>query len=293
MSIPSSRIAKPSANDQNGPSGQALWPRIRSGIHRGAQSFLYVTLTLATGLILWQLTVVIFHIPSYILPRPYPVFRLIAVARAELISDILVTAKEALLGIGAAIIVGVSGALLIVTSKRIGRFIYMIFIWSQVVPKVAIAPLFVIWFGFGFLPKVLVAFLISFFPIIVDSVAGLVSVDQKFSTLSRSMGARPVQQFWKIRLPGALPYFFSGLKTAVTLAVVGAVVSEFIGADSGLGYVLVSSMSNLDTALVFASILLMSALGLLLFLAVELAERLLIPWHHSQGGPIGTAKESL
>ena len=148
--------------------------------------------------------------------------------------------------------------------------------------KVAIARLSVVWFGFGLLPKVMIAFLIAFFPIVIDTTVGLRSIDPAMLHLARSMEASELQIFWKVRLPNGLPSFFGGLKVAVTLALIGAVVGEFVGSSDGLGYVLISATGNIDTPLVFSTILLMSAIGIVLFGALELFERLATPWHRSR-----------
>lgn len=243
-----------------------------------ALPWLYGFLLILVG---WQLAVTAFDIPSYVLPTPAAVLQALVVRRDELLGNTLVTAQETLLGFGVAIVVGVGAATLIAFSRVAAAVVYPLLISSQVIPKVALVPLFVIWFGFGTLSKVLVAFLISFFPIAVNTATGLVGVDRQLIYLSLSMGGGRLKTLLKVRLPSALPYFFSGLKVGVTLAVVGAVVGEFVGADRGLGYILLGATSRLDTALAFASILLMSALGMILYAAVEILERFTIPWHVS------------
>jgi NitT/TauT family transport system permease protein len=167
----------------------------------------------------------------------------------------------------------------ITSSDRFDRFITPQLLFFQVVPKVAIAPLFLVWFGVGTTPKVLVAFLISFFPIVIDAAVGLRSMSSEMRDLARSMGASRWQVFAQFRLPTSLPYLFSGLKVAATLAVAGAVVGEFVGADKGLGYLLLVTNSNMETALMFATIVALTIVGLVFFYAVEFLEKLLIPWH--------------
>ena len=153
---------------------------------------------------------------------------------------------------------------------------------TQSIPKIALAPLFIVWFGFGTTPKVAVAFLISFFPVVVDTIVGLRSIDPAMVQLARSMGAPPYRIFLRLRLPNALPSVFAGLKVASTLAVVGALTGEFIGSDRGLGYVLVQSSAQLNTPLLFATLVTLSLLAMAFFFLVEGVERLLIPWHVSQ-----------
>jgi NitT/TauT family transport system permease protein len=146
-------------------------------------------------------------------------------------------------------------------------------------PKVAVAPLLLVWFGFGLLPKVLIAFLIAFFPIVINTAVGLASIEPDKIQLARSMGFGATATFFKIRLPAALPSIFGGLKISITLAVVGAVVGEFVGGDAGLGYLLMVANGSMDTQLLFAGIVALTILGVALFLLVELAERLAIPRH--------------
>ena len=158
---------------------------------------------------------------------------------------------------------------------------------TQSIPKIALAPLFVVWFGFGMFPKVAVAFLICFFPIVVDTIVGLRSIDPALVQLARSMGAPPSRIFLRLRLPGALPSMFGGLKVGSALAVVGALTGEFIGSDNGLGYLLLSAAGELDTALLFAILFVLSLLAMAFFYAIELLERLMIPWHVSQRAHAG------
>jgi NitT/TauT family transport system permease protein len=190
-----------------------------------------------------------------------------------------VTLYEMLLGYALAVVVAIPLAIAITSSERFDRFTMPTLLFFQVVPKVAVAPLFLVWFGVGALPKVLVAFLISFFPIVIDAAVGLRSTSAEMRDLARSMGASRLQVFAQFRLPTSLPYLFSGLKVAATLAVAGAVVGEFVGADKGLGYLLLVTNSNLETALMFATLFALTFIGLAFFYAVEFLEALLIPWH--------------
>jgi NitT/TauT family transport system permease protein len=155
-------------------------------------------------------------------------------------------------------------------------------VFSQSVPKIAIAPLFVVWFGFGIIPKVIAAFMLGFFPIVVSTVMGFKSVDPDMLDLARSMKASRLATFMRISLPQALPSIFAGLKVSITLAVVGAVVGEFVGSNSGIGYLLQIANGNFDLPLMFAALTVLSAIGVLLFVAIDVVERLLIPWHASQ-----------
>lgn len=233
-------------------------------------------------LIIWEIAVMLFKLPAYLLPRPTEIVRTLIEEWDSLQSNGMVTAYEMILGYVLAVVIGVPLAIGITASPSFDRFITPILLFFQTVPKIAIAPLFLVWFGVGTMPKVLVAFLISFFPIVIDTAVGLRSVSLEMIDLARSMGATRMQIFTQFRLPTSLPYLFSGLKVAATLAVVGAVVGEFVGADRGLGYILLVANSNLQTALLFATIVVLTALGLLLFYAIEVLEYFMIPWHVSR-----------
>jgi NitT/TauT family transport system permease protein len=168
-----------------------------------------------------------------------------------------------------------------VWSRLLERAVMPLLVVSQSFPKVAVAPLIVIWFGLGFLPKILIAFSVAFFPIVVSTIAGMRSVETDMDDLARSMQATPLKTFTKIRLPFAMPQIFSGIKVAVAFATVGAVVGEWVGADAGLGYLLLWSNANLDTPLLFAVLICLMLIGLVLYYAVEYLERRALPWHVS------------
>jgi len=189
-----------------------------------------------------------------------------------------ITLLETVIGFIVASVVGLVCAIAIVYSRGVERTLYPLLLAAQVVPKIAIAPLFVVWLGFGIAPKILVAVLIAFFPVVISGVAGLRSVDPELLDLAATMGAKPWDSFAKIRFPSAMPHIFAGLKVAVTLAVVGAVVGEFVGANSGLGYIVMSSNGNLNTPQLFAALIAMSVIGIVLFVVLEIAERFAVPW---------------
>jgi NitT/TauT family transport system permease protein len=233
-------------------------------------------------LTIWEVAVITLDIKSYLLPAPTEIFQTMTDRYPTLIEHGIITAYEMIIGYILAIVIGVPLAIFITASPTFDRFITPILLFFQTVPKIAIAPLFLIWFGFGMAPKVWVAFLISFFPIVIDTAVGLRSISPDMIDLARSMGATQRQIFIRFRIPTSLPYLFSGLKVAATLAVVGAVVGEFVGADRGLGYLLLVANSNLQTALVFATLVVLTMLGLVLFYIIEVLEHFLIPWHVSR-----------
>ncbi|MBB5789773.1 ABC transporter permease [Jiangella mangrovi] len=229
--------------------------------------------------------------PAYLVPTPGDVANELVTEREMLARHTWVTTYETVVGFLLAAVIGMLAAVVIVYSPTLEKALYPLILFAQVIPKIAIAPILVVWFGFGPMPKVILAVLIAFFPIVVSGVAGLRSTDPELLDLSATMGASRWKTFRKIRFPNALPHLLSGLKVAVTLAVVGAVVGEFVGADEGLGYVLLLASGNLNSSLLFADLILMSALGVVLFVLVEAAEALLIPWHASrrQGIPLTTS----
>jgi len=232
-------------------------------------------------LAVWEAGVAISKAPAYLLPPPTTIVKVFFDELPKLLFHGWVTAYEMLVGYALAVGIAIPLAIAITASQRFDRFVMPTLLFFQVVPKVAIAPLFLVWFGVGALPKVLVAFLISFFPIVIDAAVGLRSMSIEMNDLARSMGATKMQAFLRFRLPTSLPYLFSGLKVAATLAVAGAVVGEFVGADKGLGYLLLVTNSNLETALMFATLFALTIIGLAFFYAVERLEALLIPWHVS------------
>ena len=231
---------------------------------------------------LWAGIVWLFETPSYLLPGPGEVLGSGRDNWLQMIPHSGWTILSVLAGYLLAVVVGVPLAIIVVSSQTLERILYPPMVATQSIPKIALAPLFVVWFGFGMFPKVAVAFLICFFPIVVDTIVGLRSIDPALVQLARSMGAPPRRIFLRLRLPGALPSMFGGLKVGSALAVVGALTGEFIGSDNGLGYLLLSAAGELDTALLFAILFVLSLLAMAFFYAIEVLERLMIPWHVSQ-----------
>ena len=244
----------------------------------------YYLLSVSLGLGIWAASVAIFDIPDYLLPGPTAVFAEIiehSLSRVALMKHAWVTAYETILGFGAAIAVAVPLAVLMVYSRIAAALLYPGLVISQVVPKIALAPIFIVWMGFGLMPKVVIAFLIAFFVVVVDTTVGLKSVDPNMIYLARSMGATELGVFTKVRLPNALPNFFGGLKVAITLALVGAVVGELVGSNEGLGYIVLIALGQFNMTLMFASVVLMGFVGIALFGVVQVIERLAIPWSAS------------
>ncbi|MCG5235638.1 ABC transporter permease [Xanthobacter oligotrophicus] len=239
-------------------------------------------LLVAVILVGWDIAVRIFKIPPYLIPAPSLVVEQVIAQWPLLLRESLPTLYATLGGFLLSALFGIPVALLIASSRTIESYLYPLLVFSQSVPKIAVAPLFVVWFGFGIVPKIIAAFLLGFFPVVVSTVLALKSIDQEMIDLARSMRAGPLRTFLRIRLPHALPGIFGGLKVSITLAVVGAVVGEFVGSNSGIGYVLQIANGNFDLPLMFAALFVLSMMGVILFMALDLLEHLMIPWHASR-----------
>lgn len=234
---------------------------------------------MAALILLWEVAARSLSIPPFLLPAPSVIVQSMYANAAVLMKGSMATTIEIVLGFALSVAVGVPLALAISLWKPFSRAVYPVLVSSQAVPKVAVAPLFLVWFGFGLLPKVLIAFLIAFFPIVINTAMGLAALEREKIYLAQSMGLGAFATFYKIQLPNALPSIFAGLKISITLAVVGAVVGEFVGGQGGLGYLLLIANGNMDTALLFAGIVALTILGVLLFVLIGLFERLVLPPH--------------
>ncbi|SLN56426.1 ABC transporter permease [Roseisalinus antarcticus] len=243
-----------------------------------------VVYTLVGLLVFWELAVRLGDVPSFILPTPTAIAMEFYDYGHRLFPNAMVTLFEVLLGFTLAVLIGVPLAVSIVYSKFMAKGVYPLIVASQTIPKVAIAPLLLTWFGYGMTPKIVIVILLAFFPIVINSVMGLKSAPDEMLHLARSMGASSWQTFWKFRLPQALPSIFAGLKLATALSVIGAVVAEFIGADKGLGYLIVIAGANFDVTRQFAAIICIALIGMSFFLVLERVERFAIPWRDKSDG---------
>ncbi|HEY0567349.1 MAG TPA: ABC transporter permease [Xanthobacteraceae bacterium] len=246
-------------------------------------SVLFPTLMVVALLVLWEAATRILSIPVFLLPPPSVIARSVQLNSAILLQESIVTTVEIALGFGLSILVGVPLALAIFMWPSFARTVYPLLVSSQAVPKVAIAPLFLVWFGFGLIPKVLIAFLIAFFPVVINTAMGLAAIEREKVYLAQSMGLSAVATFFKIRLPNALPSIFAGLKISITLAVVGAIVGEFVGGQAGLGYLLLIANGSMDTALMFAGLVALTIIGVVFFLLIGVVERMVLPRHVIEG----------
>jgi NitT/TauT family transport system permease protein len=231
--------------------------------------------------VLWEWSITLFKIPLYILTPPSMIVTKASADVGRLFEYSYVTGLETLLGYAIAVVVGLPIGLAIAFSSVLRRTVYPFFVCLEMVPKIAFAPLFISWLGFGLLPKVIIVFLVCFFPIVLNAILAFNSLSEELTRFSYSTGARAWRTFFKIRLPAAMPQCFVGFKYAGLNATVGAAIAEFIGSDQGLGFYIQITTGNMRPELAFAGIFFLTAIGLILFGAITLAERLIIPWHIS------------
>lgn len=238
-------------------------------------------LFLVIVLVVWQVGVRVAGVESSTLPAPTEIFSSMWEIRDLLFDNSWITIQEILIGYVAAIALGVGLAVLVCTSPLVERAMYPWLVVSQMVPIPAIAPIIVIWTGFDMRPKVIVIMLVSFFPIAVNTIDGLKSTEPELLNLLKTLGAGRWKRFRTAQLPSALPFLFSGLKVGAALSVIGAVFAEWVGADAGLGYLILTLNNQVATAEMFATIIVLATIGIALFGLVRLLERLLLPWYHA------------
>jgi putative hydroxymethylpyrimidine transport system permease protein len=226
----------------------------------------------------WEALARLGHVENYLLPAPSEVAQALVDDRSLLLSDAWVTSKEVLVGFALAIALGLGIAIVLHLSPLLRRAFYPLVVASQAVPVVVIAPILVIWFGFGMAPKLIVIALICFFPIVVNTLDGLGSVEPAQVKMLRTVGASRADIFRVLELPSALPYLFSGAKVAAAVAVIGAVFGELVGSDAGLGHAIQVGTAQLLTARVFAAVLILSLMAIALFALVSALERWAVPW---------------
>ena len=233
-------------------------------------------------LVIWHYSVTLFEVPEAILPTP-----VVIVARLIELWDLLLvhswpTIYQCIVGFALSVVFGVGLGILTALSPRFHESVYPLIVAFQVVPKVALAPLFIVWFGLGTTSRVLLAFVIAFFPMIVNTYVGIQSTDPVMVRMARSFSASRWTIFFKIELPTALPFIFAGLKIGMTFAVIGIIVAEFVTAQRGLGYLMMFAEGNLDMPLLMAALLVLCVVGVLLYAAVALVEKLVIRWDVGQ-----------
>lgn len=231
-----------------------------------------------SALIAWELIIRLGHVSTYIVPAPTAIAQALTANAHDLWKAAVVTATEVFVGFAVSLAVGVALALVIVRFRWFGRAVYPLIVFFQTVPKVALAPIFILWFGYDLAPKVLLILVIAFFPITLNMLAGLEAVERGFVALMRSVGATENEILFRVRVPHALPQLMAGVKIAITFCVIGAIVGEFAGASAGLGYVIQFASTQLETPLVFAALVVVSLVGVGFYYVSELLERFIVPW---------------
>lgn len=241
-----------------------------------------IVLVIAAALVLWEACVWLVKPSPLILPPPSLIVMTFCESPLLFLRHLSFTVGTTLLGFGLAVVLGVALAVGVVYSRFLERTVYTLLVALNSIPKVALAPLFVIWMGTGPEPKIAIALMLAIFPIVIDCVLGLRSVDPDMLALARVSKASPWAVLTKIRFPCALPSLFAGMKVAISFALVGAIVGEFVAGSYGIGYQILLAQGQFDTVRVFVSLLLLGVVGTVLFFLVDYAERWLLPWHVSQ-----------
>lgn len=239
----------------------------------GKRSALEVTLFFVALGLMWEYGVKIFEVKSYLLPSLSEIFRACVAARAQLWEQSLITLGEVLSGFVAAVLLGVPIAGIIFFVPLAKRTLYPFMIALQSIPKIGLAPIIVVWFGYGLTSKVIMAFLFAFFPVVISTLGGFASTPSNLEEHFRALKASPFTTFWRLRVPSALPNFIDGCKVAMPLAVIGAIVGEFVGSNNGLGNLILLATGSSQTALTFAALLAVTALSLALFYIIEFLGR--------------------
>lgn len=235
-----------------------------------------------TMLLVWHFGVVLLGVKEFILPTPLAAIQTLFQAKYRWPLNFMATFYEVVGGFLVSALVGVILGIAIVWSDWLKRTILPFLVFLNSLPKIAVAPLFMIWFGYGILPNILIVFLISFFPVVINTATGLVAVEEDLLDLVRCLHATKWQKMRKVQLPNSLPYIFSGLKIAATTAVTGAIVGEFVASDKGLGSVIIASQTTLATPVIFGSLILITIIGMVLFGFVEIMEKILMPWERQK-----------
>ncbi|BBK40940.1 ABC transporter permease [Allostella vacuolata] len=268
-------------------------PREQAAIGRQAATgrgwgWVLPTLSGIGGLLLWELAVHGLELPSYLLPAPSEV-ALVMVEKWRLLLDQLVyTAFAAAVGFVIALAISLGLGAMIAASPAVERVLYVWLVVFHAIPKVVVAPLLLVWIGFGLKSSIIFVVVFTFFPMLVNTVAGLRSADPDLLLLARSMGGSSWHILRKIRIPSAMPSIISGIKISITLAPLGAVIGEFVASNKGLGHMLIQSVGSLEVPVAFAAVTVVSVLGILVWYLAEFVERITIPWHASQRGRSGS-----
>jgi NitT/TauT family transport system permease protein len=268
-----------SSSSETAPSSAA--PHKRRLILRGARDVLVPLAVVAVLVLLWEGAVHLFKIPAFLLPAPSVIWRDCVAVAGNIAWHTAATLNTIMLGFLASIVVSLPLAVLLTSSPAVANAIYPALVFTQSIPKVALAPLLVVMLGANELPRVVITFLVAFFPLVISIATGFLAVPAELLELGRSYRASRLRELYRIRLPYAVPFIFSGLKVAITLAVVGAIVAEFVNADRGLGYLIITSTAFFKVPVAWGAVILLSVIGVVLFQLIVVIERVFFPWSTS------------
>lgn len=271
-------LTTPGLGQRKAPEASATRRRISSIAWSSLPPLVFVAI-----LLMWAAAVELFQIPAYLLPGPLAVFERLFTDANSLWVHTQSTLVVLVVGLTLSIVIGIPLGLVIALSRTAKQLVYPPVIVLQLVPKIAVAPLLLVWLGFSLNTKVALVVLITFFPLLMASISGFRILDDRLLYLTRSMGASRWQTFWALRFPAALPVIFSGIKTSATIAITGALVAEFLGSNSGLGYALLRASGAMDTEYMFAILVILTVIGVILNYLVEAVEWLLTPWQRRAG----------
>ncbi len=248
---------------------------------QGLAAYSLPVISFVAGVVLWQLLISLFRIPAYLFPSPSAIVQVFFTGHVNWLQQTWITLNEAVTGAVIGVIVGFAIAVVITLSAPLRKILMPYIVALQVLPKVAIAPIIYILLGFSNTSRVLLIVILTFFPIVINVSTGLTDVDRNLIYLLQSLRAGQATIFFKVRLPNSLPYFFDGLKIAVSGALVGAIVAEFVSSNSGLGFLILNSQYTFNTVAAFGAFTILTVLGLLLYAAVIVLARQLMPWYRS------------
>jgi NitT/TauT family transport system permease protein len=243
--------------------------------------YVAVTLTIVVIVLLWQLATKLFALSEVILPSPLQVVREIGASWPVLLRSSGPTLAEAGVGFGLGIVLGVPLGAVLARPGRVTDVLYSLMLGAQIFPKVAVAPLFIVWFGFDLMPKVLFVILLTFFPITLNTIEGFKSTPEDVRDLGRVLGMGPLARMRRLEFPSALPQILTGIKVSSSFAIIAAIVFEFVGSNAGLGYLIQAAQANLATSLMFAGLVFVTVIGFAFYGIIALVARLLTPWHVS------------
>jgi len=261
---------------------------------RWYSGILWGVLTIGIILLLWHLAIIIFNVPVYLVPSPLKVWdAILEYWSVSIFKNLLYTLSSIGIGFSITVIISIPLAVFIASSSWLEKTVYPVLVIVQLIPKVALAPLFIVWFGFGLTSKVLMVFLLSFFALLVDATTGFKSLNHRLVFVARTMTDSQWKFFWTIRFPSALPHIFTGLKISISSATVGAIIGEFVGSNQGLGYLMLKANGDLNTPYLFAVLFVLSLVGILLYKLVEVIESLAMPWHISKRNTLQQQQASL